>query len=101
MSEIVDLYLGKRLRSRRKLLGLTQAELGAICGVRFQQIQKYECATNHMSAAMLWRLAAGLGVGVQYFYEGLERPAAAPAVAIRDSTGRPAFEPASCAMSSA
>jgi transcriptional regulator with XRE-family HTH domain len=52
---------------------LTQTDVGAICGVRFQQIQKYESATNHISAAMLWRLAVGLGVGIQYFYDGLDR----------------------------
>jgi transcriptional regulator with XRE-family HTH domain len=79
VSEIVDLYIGKRLRGRRRLLGLTQSELGSICGVRFQQIQKYESAANHISAAMLWRLAAGLGVEVQYFYEGLDRAGASTA----------------------
>ncbi|MGZ3377599.1 MAG: helix-turn-helix domain-containing protein [Phenylobacterium sp.] len=76
MSEMVDLHIGKRLRRRRKLLGLTQTQLGALCGVRFQQIQKYESAQNHISAAMLWRVASGLGVDVQYFYEGLESVAA-------------------------
>ena len=81
MSEIVDVYIGKRLRWRRRSLGLTQSDLGSICGVRFQQIQKYESATNHISAAMLWRLAAGLGVEVQYFYEGLDRSRTSAAAA--------------------
>jgi transcriptional regulator with XRE-family HTH domain len=71
MSEIVDVHLGRRLRQRRRLLCLTQSDLGTSCGVRFQQIQKYECGRNSMSAAMLWRLAGALGVGTQYFYEGL------------------------------
>ena len=94
MSEMVDLYIGKRLRRRRKMLGLTQAQLGSICGVRFQQIQKYESAQNHMSAAMLWRLAGPLGVGVQYFYEGLERDAPPVAALARSFIEAPGFHPA-------
>jgi len=39
--------------------------------VRFQQIQKYECAANRMSAARLWQLAEVLEVPVSYFYDGL------------------------------
>jgi transcriptional regulator with XRE-family HTH domain len=71
MSEVVDIHLGKRLRQRRKYLRLTQNDLGTSCGVRFQQVQKYESAAHRMSAAMLWRFARALGVGTQYFYEGL------------------------------
>jgi transcriptional regulator with XRE-family HTH domain len=39
--------------------------------VRFQQIQKYECAANRMSAARLWQLSEVLEVPISYFYEGL------------------------------
>lgn len=67
----IDLHLGRKLRRRRKLLGLTQQELAGACGVRFQQIQKYECAANRMSAARLWQLAEVLDAPVSYFYEGL------------------------------
>ena len=67
----IDIHLGRRLRRRRRLLGLTQQELAHACGVRFQQIQKYECAANRMSAARLWQLAEVLQVPVSYFYEGL------------------------------
>ncbi len=49
---------------------MSQQALGAACGVRFQQIQKYECAANRISAVMLWRIANALGVEVGYFYEG-------------------------------
>ena len=57
MIETIDEHLGRRLRRRRRLLGLTQHQLASACGVRFQQIQKYECAANRMSAARLWQLA--------------------------------------------
>ena len=71
MGNDIDLHLGKRLRRRRRLLGLTQQQLAAIVGVRFQQIQKYECGANRISAARLWRLAEALEVTVGYFYDGL------------------------------
>ncbi|HEY8617272.1 helix-turn-helix transcriptional regulator [Phenylobacterium sp.] len=73
MSSEIDVHLGRRLRRRRRLLGLTQQQLATVCGVRFQQIQKYECAANRMSAARLWQLAEVLEVPVSYFYEGLSR----------------------------
>jgi transcriptional regulator with XRE-family HTH domain len=72
MDEGVDIHLGKRLRWRRRHMGLTQQDLGVACGVRFQQIQKYESAANRMSAAVLWRLAKVLQVDVRYFFDGLE-----------------------------
>ncbi|HEY8571769.1 helix-turn-helix transcriptional regulator [Phenylobacterium sp.] len=71
MSKEIDIHLGRRLRRRRRLLGLTQQQLAGACGVRFQQIQKYECAANRMSAARLWQLSEVLEVPVSYFYEGL------------------------------
>jgi len=67
----IDLHLGKRLRRRRRLLGLTQQQLAATVGVRFQQIQKYECGANRISASRLWRLSEALEVPVGYFYDGL------------------------------
>ena len=76
----VDIHLGRRLRSRRRLLGLSQSDLGLVIGVRFQQIQKYECGGNRMSASRLWELADVLGVSVDYFYDGLgAKPSAPPA----------------------
>jgi transcriptional regulator with XRE-family HTH domain len=72
MGNDIDLHLGKRLRRRRRLLGLTQQQLASAVGVRFQQIQKYECGANKISSARLWAIAAALDVPVGYFFEGLE-----------------------------
>jgi len=77
MMDMIDIHLGRRLRRRRRILGLTQQQLAGACGVRFQQIQKYECAANRMSAARLWQLAEVLEVPVSYFYEGLGQGSAA------------------------
>jgi transcriptional regulator with XRE-family HTH domain len=76
MSERVDIHLGKRLRWRRKAMGLTQQDVGEALGVRFQQVQKYESAANRMSAAVLWKLAVLLEVDVRYFFDGLSELAA-------------------------
>lgn len=72
MATDIDLHLGRRVRRRRRLLGLTQQQLATQVGIRFQQIQKYECGANRISAARLWQLAEALESPVSYFYDGLE-----------------------------
>ena len=71
MDRDIDLHFGKRLRQRRRSSGLTQKELADSIGVRFQQVQKYECGANKLSAARLWRCAQALDVPTTYFFEGL------------------------------
>ena len=82
MANDIDLHLGRRLRRRRRLLGLTQQQLATTVGIRFQQIQKYECGANRISAARLWQLAEALETSVDYFYDGLSE-----AQARREQTG--------------
>ena len=86
MTNDIDLHVGKRLRRRRRLLGLTQQALAEQVGIRFQQIQKYECGANRVSASRLFELSEALSVPVQYFYEGLgdEHPEDAPEVLAHD-----------------
>ncbi|MEO0398150.1 MAG: helix-turn-helix transcriptional regulator [Pseudomonadota bacterium] len=85
MTHPVDLYVGKRLRQRRRLLGLTQQKLADAVSIRFQQIQKYESGANRISASRLWALAKALEVPVAYFFEGVdETEDAAP---IRNGNG--------------
>ena len=71
MGSNIDVHLGKRLRRRRRLLGLTQQQLAGACGVRFQQIQKYECGANRITASRLFSLGTALNVNINYFFEGL------------------------------
>ena len=71
MTNEIDHHVGRRLRRRRRLMGFTQQSLAESVGVRFQQIQKYECGANRISAARLFELAEALNVPVQYFYDGL------------------------------
>ncbi|MDP9102744.1 MAG: helix-turn-helix transcriptional regulator [Pseudomonadota bacterium] len=85
MANDIDLHLGRRLRRRRRLLGLTQQQLASAVGIRFQQIQKYECGANRISAARLWQLSEALEIPIGYFYDGLteaqERKEALPIIA--------------------
>jgi transcriptional regulator with XRE-family HTH domain len=71
MANEIDLYVGKRLRQRRRLLGMTQQKLAEEVAIRFQQIQKYESGANRISASRLWSLARALDVPVGFFFEGL------------------------------
>ena len=77
MAQSIDEYVGKRLFRRRRMLGLTQAALANAIGIRFQQIQKYECGANRMTAARLYELAVALNTPVSYFFEGLDTSAGA------------------------
>lgn len=70
----IVVHIGKRIRQRRRILGLTQTELAEKCEVLFQQIQKYECGANRIHATRLWMLAQALGVNTDYFFSGLPKP---------------------------
>ncbi len=71
----VDDHVGKRVRERRREIGLSQTKLGNALGIAFQQIQKYEVGTNSIAAGRLWNKAEALEVDVDYFFEGIERRA--------------------------
>lgn len=71
MPHPIDIHVGRRLRARRRLLGLTQETLARAVDIRFQQIQKYESGANRVSASRLWALAKALEAPVSYFFEGM------------------------------
>lgn len=72
MKHPVDVHVGKRIRHRRWMVGMTQQQLGEIVGIKFQQIQKYETGMNRVSASRLWDIAAALDVSISFFFEGIE-----------------------------
>jgi transcriptional regulator with XRE-family HTH domain len=63
-----DIYVGGRIRMRRKMLGLSQEKLGERLGITFQQIQKYEKGTNRVGASRLQAMSDALEVPVAYFF---------------------------------
>lgn len=72
MPHPVDVHVGKRVRHRRWLIGMTQQQLAEQVGIKFQQIQKYETGANRVSASRLWDIAEALDVPVSFFFEGLD-----------------------------
>lgn len=72
MPHPVDVHVGKRIRHRRWLVGLTQQQLAEKVGIKFQQIQKYETGANRVSASRLWDIAESLEVDVSFFFAGME-----------------------------
>lgn len=72
MKHPVDVHVGKRIRHRRWLVGMTQQQLAESVGIKFQQIQKYETGMNRVSASRLWDIASSLSVPVSFFFEGLD-----------------------------
>ena len=71
MAHPVDVHVGKRIRHRRWLVGMTQQQLAERVGIKFQQIQKYETGANRVSASRLWDISEALDVPVSFFFEGL------------------------------
>ncbi|MDR2074752.1 MAG: helix-turn-helix domain-containing protein [Holosporales bacterium] len=67
VEEANSLLLGKKLRSKRKELKMTQKELASFIGVTFQQLQKYESGQSTISIMMLIKLCEVLKVGINYF----------------------------------
>lgn len=72
MTHPVDVHVGKRIRHRRWLVGMTQQQLAEKVGIKFQQIQKYETGANRVSASRLWDISDALEVPVSFFFEGID-----------------------------
>lgn len=72
--ETLTRLVAGRLRVARQLAGITQEQAGEICGVTFQQWQKYETGRNRICAAKLLRFAYATGHTVSWFFDVLENP---------------------------
>ena len=69
MSDPTDVYVGARVREARLAAGLSQTTLAGMLGVAYQQIQKYENASNRISCSRIVRIAAALGRPVEWFFD--------------------------------
>jgi transcriptional regulator with XRE-family HTH domain len=67
----IDIHVGKRVRARRTLMGLSQSKLGKAINTTFQQVQKYERGMNRISSSRLYQIAEVLDVPIPYFFDDL------------------------------
>ena len=67
----IDIHVGKRVRLRRTLLGMSQEQLGVTLDLTSQQVQKYESGANRISASRLWDISQVLDVTIGYFFEDM------------------------------
>lgn len=90
----IDVHVGKRLRLRRTLLGMSQERLGELLGLTFQQVQKYERGVNRIGSSRLYALGQILDVPVSFFFDdmagaGYRAPGgAAPAPGLAEEAAR-------------
>jgi transcriptional regulator with XRE-family HTH domain len=76
----VDVHVGRRVRMRRVMLGMSQGKLASALGVTFQQVQKYEKGTNRISASRLHHISHVLQVPEEFFFEAATGVRAEPAM---------------------
>ena len=69
-SRIVDRHVGKRMRERRKVLGLPIKQLAESAGVTVQKTREWENGSQRITANRLTKLAEVLNVPVSYFFAG-------------------------------
>jgi len=67
----IDMHVGKRVRLRRTLLGMSQEQLGAEFNITSQQVQKYERGANRIRASRLWDISQILDVPISYFLDDM------------------------------
>jgi transcriptional regulator with XRE-family HTH domain len=74
----VDAAVGENIRTARLAAGLSQTELGAACGLSFQQIQKYEKSINRVSGSRLMQIAEALKVPAATLLPSSQKHAVTP-----------------------
>lgn len=70
MTHPVDIFVGKKIKQRRSMIGASQSAIAEELGVTFQQVQKYERGINRVSCSRLYDFAKVLRVPITFFFEG-------------------------------
>lgn len=65
----IDIHVGKRLRLRRTIIGISQEKLAETLGITFQQVQKYEKGINRIGSSRLFDISKTLNVPVNFFFD--------------------------------
>lgn len=79
----VDLHVGRRLKLRRGLAGMSQERLAELLGITYQQVQKYERGVNRIGSSRLHDIARILDMPVAWFFDEMPgtQSAATPGLA--------------------
>ncbi len=80
----IDAHVALRLKAARLAIGMSQESAGKHLNLTFQQMQKYEHATNRISAGKLATLARIYGKPVAWFFEGAPMLASKEVPPMRD-----------------
>jgi transcriptional regulator with XRE-family HTH domain len=67
----VDTIIGNNLRVLRRAAGIGSPTMAKHLDLSYQQLQKYECATNRLACSTLYVIANYLKLSPLAFYSGL------------------------------
>ena len=67
----VDVSVGKRLRARREMLGMSQQDLADRCHISPQQVHKYETGISSIRTSRIVQFGYILDVPSAYFLDGV------------------------------
>lgn len=76
---VLELSVGRQIKLRRMLAGLTQAQLATLLGVTYQHVHQFERG-YHLNASRLYAIAKALVVPVEVFFPGVESNLSKPAL---------------------
>lgn len=68
----IDNLVARNIQIRRKMLGLSQANISDYLEISTQQVNKYERGTNRISSGKLYKIAQLLKMPIEYFFN--EKP---------------------------
>lgn len=68
----LDGVVARNIKMRRRMLGLSQGEVGNHLEISIQQVQKYEYGKNRISSGKLYKIAQLLKAPIEYFFK--EKP---------------------------
>jgi transcriptional regulator with XRE-family HTH domain len=80
----IDSAVGARIRERRTAIGMGLETLGAKVGLSGQTIRKLEYGSDQLPPSRLVAIARALGVGVDFFFDPVDRDSARDDAQIAD-----------------
>lgn len=70
----VDQHVGRRIRGKRRAMGLTEDDLAIVLGVSRDQVAAYEAGTDRVPAEHVVKLCEYFNVTIGYFFPAASNP---------------------------